>query len=77
MLNRTLLICKNQIFHSRKIKVFVFSHFYFCSMEGMNSSILAYGSTGSGKTFTILGDEEVEKKIMKNKSLESIIEEQA
>lgn len=36
-------------------------------MNGINSTIIAYGSTGSGKTFTILGDEEVEKEIMSYK----------
>lgn len=30
----------------------------------MNSTILAYGSTGSGKTFTITGNEETERQIL-------------
>ncbi|KAL4510048.1 hypothetical protein ABPG72_010241 [Tetrahymena utriculariae] len=36
------------------------------SLKGYNSTILAYGSTGSGKTFTIIGDELVENKILKS-----------
>ncbi|KAL4466865.1 hypothetical protein ABPG74_010462 [Tetrahymena malaccensis] len=35
-------------------------------LKGYNSTILAYGSTGSGKTFTIIGDETIESKILKS-----------
>ncbi|EAR96876.2 kinesin motor catalytic domain protein (macronuclear) [Tetrahymena thermophila SB210] len=35
-------------------------------LKGYNSTILAYGSTGSGKTFTIVGDESIESKILKS-----------
>lgn len=42
-------------------------HFIVCalsSVRGSNSTIIAYGSTGSGKTFTITGNEDIEARIL-------------